>query len=377
MADGRRRAECGWIVATFFVAIWLPLLGAVLERDAAISPTEQRRLAPLPRVPSDWQSLAGLPVRTSAYFDDRMGFRTLLIQWHARAKIGLLGVSPSDSLIVGREGWFYFGDPLAVAQYRGIADFSPADLDDWKRSLETTHDWLAERDIAYLVVFVPNKHSVYPEFMPARLPRRLERNQLSQLSNHLRTHSRVEVLDLYPPLLRAKARQRIYHRTDTHWNDVGAYEGYRLILIHLEALLPGFAPLEPVAVRAESSVGPGLGLARIVGLAPVYREEMSELHIVSPRARVAPRFAADYGVRVREQRPFAFATGDPSLPRAVVFRDSFANALIPYLSESFDRALYAWSRSVEPRIVDHEKPHVVIHQITERFLAEPPPTPAF
>jgi hypothetical protein len=65
-------------------------------------------------------------------------------------------------------------------------------------------------------------------------------------------------------------------------------------------------------------------------------------------------------------------TGDPSQPRAVVFRDSFANALIPFLSESFDRVLYVWQPDVHARVVEIEQPDVVIHEIAERFLSRSP-----
>ena len=51
-----------------------------------------------------------------------------------------------------------------------------------------------------------------------------------------------------------------------------------------------------------------------------------------------------------------------------MFRDSFANALVPYLSESFDQILYVWERDMNPRIVERNEPDVVIQQIVERFL---------
>lgn len=42
-------------------------------------------------------------------------------------------------------------------------------------------------------------------------------------------------------------------------------------------------------------------------------------------------------------------TGDPNLPTAVVFRDSFAHELMPFLSENFNRAVYLWPYPSTPR----------------------------
>ena len=71
-------------------------------------------------------------------------------------------------------------------------------------------------------------------------------------------------------------------------------------------------------------------------------------------------------------RPFARGVGDRSLPRAVMFRDSFANAFVPYLSEHFERILYVWDRDVDARVVSVERPDVVIQEIAGRLLARRP-----
>jgi hypothetical protein len=300
-----------------------------------------------------------------------MGFRDWLIRGRGYLMIEWLGVSPSERLIVGKQGWLFLGHQRAIEQYRGVAHFTPQELEHWKRVLAERRDWLAERGIEYLVVFVPNKHSVYPEFMPDNLPRVGEESQLSELLRYLGDHSDLPVLDLRPALARAKRAQRIYHKTDTHWNDIGAYAAYRAILARLSAKLPGLEHAPPTPVRFRRVTTPGMGLAELVGLGDVYAEERLVLTPESPRAAIPAGQRAAYEARVRKQLPMALGTSDPSLPRALMFRDSFANALVPYLSESFDRILYVWERNLDPRIVEKDEPDVVIQQIVERFLGTP------
>jgi len=66
---------------------------------------------------------------------------------------------------------------------------------------------------------------------------------------------------------------------------------------------------------------------------------------------------------------------DPSLPRAVIFRDSFASRLVPFLSEHFSRAVYVWQNDFDANVVIAEHPDVVIQEIVGRhlygFLASP------
>jgi len=369
-------ASSGWhrvTVLTFFALLWLPLAVTVAQPDAARSATEQRTLSGRPGIPADAASWRALPAALEAYYDDHIGLRNDMIRAWAWLHIELLGVSPSKSLIVGRDGWLFFGKKNAVAQARGLAKSSPRKLARWTRELERRRDWLRDHGIAYLVVFVPNKHRVYAEYLPASVPLTGEASTLDQLVAHLGRTTDVPVLDLRGPLERAKARIRIYHKTDTHWNDHGAYTAYVEILRRVSALLPGYPAPKPISVRRVDHVTPGLGLARIVGLARVYRELSHDLVVANPRAAVPARRRAAHLERVEHRLPFGLGTGDPDQPTALMFRDSFANALVPFLSENFRRIVYVWSQDIDPAAVEIEKPSIVIHEITERFLGVPPP----
>ena len=349
-------------IATFLSLLWLPLGVSLLAPDEDVSLTEQRTLAQIPEFSADW------PADFEHYYDDHMGLRDNLVRAWAWLHIEGLGISSSDSLIVGKDGWFFFGDERAVAQYRGIARFEREALLRWGRVLEERRRWLSERDIRYLLVLVPNKHRIYAEYMPDGLPRRSDRSQLDDLVDYLETESSVPFLDLREPLEDAARHARIYHKTDTHWNDLGAYAAYRAILQKLAEQLPAFEGHEPVAVRPFERTTPGLGLPQIVGLSQAYPERSFDLRVTEPRAEVPRKQRAGWEDRLRRQLPFALGTGDERLPKAVMFRDSFANALVPYLSESFSRIVYVWERDLNPEVVETEKPDVVIQEIAERFL---------
>jgi hypothetical protein len=57
-----------------------------------------------------------------------------------------------------------------------------------------------------------------------------------------------------------------------------------------------------------------------------------------------------------------------SRPRAVVFRDSFGSAMIPFLSEHFSRAVYVWQNDMAPALVEEERPDFVIQEWVGRHL---------
>jgi hypothetical protein len=295
-----------------------------------------------------------------------------MIRNFTRFNLALFGVLPTDKLVLGREGWLFFGDPNAIAHFRGVDPLGPGELARWQRILEERREWLAERGIAYLVVLVPDKHEIYAEYMPPSLPRATNIRPLDQLAAHLAKHSDVETLDLRAPLLAEKHERRIYHRTDTHWNPVGAHAAYRAILERLRSMLPGLENARALRVKHSREQTRGLGLASLVGLEDVFLEEVLRAEPIDRRAEIAREHREGYERRVQTLAPFAQGVADPKLPRAVMFRDSFATALVPYLSEHFRRILYVWNRDVDPRVVAQENPDIVIQQIVGRFLGRRP-----
>ena len=66
-----------------------------------------------------------------------------------------------------------------------------------------------------------------------------------------------------------------------------------------------------------------------------------------------------------------FQTPNRDLPTLVVFRDSCANSLIPFLSESFSKSIYIkWrlNNVIDFSDIAREKPKIVILEIVERWI---------
>jgi alginate O-acetyltransferase complex protein AlgJ len=304
------------------------------------------------------------------------------VQWQAAFRLQVLRVSPSPTVVRGKDGWLFYADDGALDDHLNVVPLSDADLRRWTTTLQHTQDWLAARGIAYLFVIAPDKHAVYPEFLPDGLQRRPGPSRADQVVAHLRTHSTVQVLDLRPALLDAKRDARIYHRTDSHWNDLGALVASQQILGRLHELtggrLPSLAPAPASAFDRRDGRAPGKDLARMLGLETWLSEDDPRLRAHDARARVVDppdrQAGDDPGYDIGR---IATEVAQPDLPRAVVYRDSFGSALVPFLSEHFSRALYLWEYDVDPRTIDHERPQVVIHEWASRRFTTRLPYDAF
>ncbi len=120
--------------------------------------------------------------------------------------------------------------------------------------------------------------------------------------------------------------------------------------------------------------GPGGDLARMLGIADRLPEERLTL---VPRTGWHFRHTDERFVMAARcaypELTVATERTDAELPRAVLFRDSFAAQLIPFLAEHFQRILCIWDRNFDRAIVEHERPGVVIQEVVERALEQPVP----
>ena len=361
------------LVALFLAILVTPGLGLVLGLDRTdVSEAEMRRLTEFPEWSWQRPAMATWPDRFQRYFNDRFAFRNELIGLKSAVLWHGLHTSSTDTVIAGKGDWLFYADDGGIQDYVQAEPFSEAELRQWQLTLERIRYWLASRGTRFLFVLAPDKQMIYPELMPASLHRLHDSYRADQFLAYMQAHSTVEILDLRPAIVEAKPHELLYHRYDTHWSDRGALIGYQQIAMRLQRWYPAIRPLERSDFITSSTAPSGdkttmLGLVdegkvTTPGLVP--RRGWSS-HVVFP-ARPDP-YSED-GTVVTEVTP---GTG----LRAVMFRDSFASRLIPFLSEHFSRILYQWQNDFDPDLVRREHPDVVIQEMVGRHFINFVPTP--
>jgi len=372
-SGGGGRYESLLVALMFVVVIALPLASNLTGHDGADPQAENRELAAMPRFDGSLNSLAAFPNGFSAWFEDHFGFRALLIRWYGESRLLVLHVSPSTTVVDGRDGWLFYGDDGGTQDYANETPLTRSEVDVWRTALVRARDWLASRGIAYVFTIAPDKHVIYPEKEPASIRRIGPTSRMDQVFTAL-AGTGVSAVDVRPALAAARARERIYFLTDTHWNDRGAFVAYQQIIDAVRRQVPAVPPPWTRAdfQPAERTIE-GLDLAGMIGLTRVLHETDLTLTPIRPRQAkvIEPRGAeatAEEGYLVTE-------IPGSTLPRAVIFRDSFTSRLVPYLSEHFSRAVYLWQNDFDADVVEREHPDVVIQEIVGRHLYEFIPSP--
>lgn len=366
-----RRLSNALLVVLFLGLLSTPLALNLTGIDGGDAEAENRTLAPWP-VLDDWRAAGAWIGGLGKWFDDHFGLRADLIRWYGITRYDWLETSPAPYVAVGRNHWLFYLEDGGLPDYVNESPLSESELGEWRRLIVRAQKWCAARGITYLFVTPPDKHVIYADHVPDTI------RQLSPVSRADQVITAATdtgaVLDVRQEMRAAAASERLFHVTDTHWNDRGAYAAYRQIIDTLHARVPAIPPARDRSTFNEATRElDGRDLAAMIGLKRVLKEE---------DLRLLPRAGRGYKVLVPED---GYATGgDPlivteipgsTLPRAVIFRDSFFSALAPFLSEHFSRAVYLWQTDFDAAVIEREKPDVVIHEIVGRHLHTVTPYP--
>lgn len=366
----------GWaLLVGFLAAIGVVPVVTLLARSDTLR-LEKRAPAPMPALPRTAADGETWPARFESFFADTFGLRDALLRLDSLIVTSLLGRSPSDRVLDGRDGWlFYTGDRL-LEIHRGDRRLGEGETARWRRELERRRDLLAARGIAYLFVVAPDKASIYPEMMPAHLMRGGRSKLIDQMLD-LAREARLPVLDLRPALEAAKGEgHRVYYPHDTHWNAWGAAVGAREITraIAGEIAVPGLAPRRGRV--AEFSDEPPFEEERHTGdLATMARREVVDVEIAPRRSGSACRPAIERASETAAGPRPTRATCAGETRSLLVFHDSFGAALVEPLAGAFGRSVFDW-RYPEfdefRNVVDQTRPDVVVELRVERKLLDPP-----
>lgn len=333
---------------------------------------ERRTRVPFPTVGVNSVSLATFPDEFEKYFNDRFGLRDLLVRGYSLLMWNVFHSSISPKVVVGKDGWLFFngdpaiGDSNPITDYRGTEPLEPHELEWLRWMFDGQATWLGQNDMKFLLVILPSKTGIYPDYLPSAYTRTGAPRWREQFVSYLHKHTSVPVLDAGPSILRSRESDRVFMKSDTHWNDLGAYQTYLDIVAALASWFPEMDPTPISSYDILEREEDGGDLARLMHLDDVILEQ---------QFRLVPRFALRSPNQPESDHPRARVFGgtdDEDQPTAYVYRDSFTANLIPLLSERFRDVVYEWGQGgAKMKGIEERKPDIVLQIVGDRILKAP------
>lgn len=364
-APERHRWRDRLLVALFVLAVALPGLALLVTASRTTTRFENRPAAPWPSGPG-----RGFTVAFERALADRFGGRDELVRLHHTLKAQLFQVSPVSKVLIGRDDWLYYLGDDGRALDRVLRRNPPPTASETAAIVEGIRrraQALQERGIAWRLVVVPDKYTVYPEHVPASLQPLSPVSPLDAVLAALPASLRSMVVDLREPLREAARERLVYYRTDSHWNVSGGWIAYQEILAAMrEATGRPVRPREPLPPEYADRSTSG-DLARMLGITERYTEPDPALRLPAgwhDCARDESGRPAGWGVARQVLRCSGAEIG-----RATIHHDSMGYALLSYLPHHIGQSLWVEGRSWDLAHLESERPEILVDEIVERNLA--------
>lgn len=292
----------------------------------------------------------------------------------ANINLGLSSVlkEPTANVVTGADGWIFSTETLD--DYMDTNAFSEEELKKIGITLALIQERIENAGGHFLFVPVPNKNSIYGEYMPHRYPK-AGGNNLDRLYEELSKQD-ISYVNLKQLLLDAKNSSgagRLYYKRDTHWNALGAVEGYEKMMEEL-----GRSPISYDTQNYSTEYSKQGDLDKLLyPTQPPMDEEIifdnqldyEGFEFIHPAGVSDTKAQLDSFMSDREEHDNNFTTKQrKSQDNASLYmiRDSFARALLPYMINSYNEATFV--RTVTPSIENSISCEDVIYEICERNL---------
>ena len=346
----------------FVLLLALPLLGSAFIFNASDTMNEKRELATLPSFAATFENIENFPKEFDAFYKDHFGFRATLIESGASINRKVFFAGSTDKATIGKNGWAFYAKAIRHSK----KTFTINELNAIQKNIEERALWLNKRGIKYIVLIAPNKATIYPEHTKHSSNKS---TRLNLLASHLKKNSSISFVDVRGTLINGKQVRATYTKYDTHWTHYGALLVYQDICKELQKwFLSINAKAEnDFTIEVKENVD---DLAIVLAL----NEKTIREFFIPNKKRNARRVGIGSLSTSGTEPTLVFEQNIPKL-RLLSFHDSFFEAgnMRELLAEHFSRSTFIWEHlpfAEFKRIVETEKPNVVIDELVERNLDE-------
>ena len=356
------------ITALFSVFIGGFFVLNLLLPDKTFSEKENRQLQTLPKFSFSSLFSGSFATRFESYCSDQFAGRDIWIETKAGAEL-MQGKQQNN-------GVFLCGDRL-------IEPFAAPQADALERAVQAA-DSLSDTGVPVSLALIPTAAQIYADILPDGAPN----DDQQAVFDSAYSQTVLNTTDLFSALT-AHAGEYIFYRTDHHWTSLGAY--YAANALRSSWGLPEIdqATLTPEAV-SDSFCGTLYSSSGFFWIAP----DKMETLIAAPESSSVTRYETNgteqtlplYNydkLTVKDKYTFFLGgnipcavvdTGTENAPSLLILRDSYADSLVPFMTDAFSEIhlidLRYYTGSVREYIAENAVDRVLLLYSTDNFCSD-------
>ena len=322
------------IISIFFLVFIFGFgIAGLVMKDREFSDMENRMLAQSPEIDTDTVLKGEFQDKLETYLSDQMPLRDRLYA---------LKVDYERLMMKTYQNGVYFADDgYLIQEYKE----NPVQIN---KNVTYINDFVKNVDVPVTFMLVPTATAVLNYKLPEGCLNDDQRSSIDLVKDGL--DGKINFISPYTELNSASERNQVFYRTDHHWTEQGAHVGY-------EALMKALGK-EPAQPDYEYETFSGEFYGTLYSKAPSALQEADTFRAPkNPDGEYKVEFAKEqedpktligmYDVTKLETKDkyatlfggnfshFTIKSNAANDERILVIKDSYANAVLPYLADSF------------------------------------------
>lgn len=315
--------------------LFIPLSGNLLFQPKTFSALENRMLSDKVLWDKDLLKSGILAERVERFVQDQFPLREIFINLKSDVQV-VLGKEENNGVYLGKDDYLF----EKAKKY---------DEKILRENIDAVNELNTRLEGKLNVLVVPPSSLINDDKLPAFADTEKENTQFQYIQNHLQMEDRTDLHYLFM----MHKKENVYFRTDHHWTQYGAYLAYRELMNSFS-----MTPVDNTDFTVHKTSGfLGTYYSKFRGSFTepeefvLYESETADLEVeYIGENRVENRVIFKENLDLYDKYK-AYLDGNYPLIRIrnanqkndrkiLVLKDSFANAMVPYLSESFSEVHY-------------------------------------
>ncbi len=322
---------------------------------------ENRQMAARPELTID--SYKTFSKDYTSYFNDNLQFRNNLITINSAIDYFCFKKSSNPYVAIGSDDYLFYtreddGNPIAC--YKGENLYSEDELKAIADNCMAQRDFLLSQGKEFVIFIAPNKERVYCDHMPEKYGKPADQYSVLQIYNYLKANTDLRVVYPYEELMEAKRELsvNIWRKTDTHWNNIGAYVGARELMAELGIVMPKITDKSISIIKGNNNSG---DLAGMLNLKEQLKSTDYNYTVEGYDNHNIETLELDYG------KAFIYKSTNADPRKLYVIRDSFSTAMAPYIASQFNDSYFRHRDSYTYDDLADQDPDIVVFETVERY----------
>ena len=361
-------------ILTFALFFALPVIlffGSLFSPDREYSERENRSLAQFPKLSTVSLSTGEFMTRFENYMSDQVIFREQIVSLKSTAE-RLMGKTEQNGVYIGKDGWL-FEKPASYNQ------------ETVSKTVSAASAFCSDCGIKnQLFVLVPNSTSVVTDKLPSHFPALSQEESIKKIYSEMPDN--IKCLDAYGLMQESEEKENLFYKNDHHWTTPGA----KLVFDGIAAEWKFDKSVKYTQYRLSDSFYGTLASSSGIKGTPdvidaIIPENSAGTYIVQNTDEMTKSTSLFYTDRLEKSNQYeVFAGGNYSKlvitttadteNRLLIFKDSYANCMLPMLTPHFSKIVVIdaryYSDDIKSLVKDEGFTHMMILYNANTFLAD-------